>query len=59
VRDLVNTPASDMGPDELEAAARRLAGRHRAKISVTRGRALEKGFPMIHFLFRRRGRFAR
>jgi leucyl aminopeptidase len=48
VRDLVNTPASDMGPDELESAARRLARRHGAKVAVTRGLALEKGFPMIH-----------
>jgi leucyl aminopeptidase len=47
-RDLVNTPASDMGPDELEAAARRLARAHRAAIVVTRGPRLERGFPMIH-----------
>ena len=48
VRDLVNTPASDLGPDELEAAAAALARAHKAKLTVTRGRALEKGFPMIH-----------
>jgi leucyl aminopeptidase len=48
VRDLVNTPASDMGPDELEAAARRVARAHKARFSVIAGRALEKGFPMIH-----------
>lgn len=48
VRDLINTPASDMGPDELEAAAAKLARAHRAKFTVTSGRALEKGFPMIH-----------
>jgi len=48
VRDLVNTPASDMGPDELEQAARRLAREHKAKIKVTAGKALERGFPMIH-----------
>lgn len=48
VRDLVNTPASDMGPDELEQAARRLAREHKAKITVTAGKALEKSFPMIH-----------
>ena len=34
-RDLVNTPANDMGPDALEAAARALAERHRRRaISV-------------------------
>lgn len=48
VRDLVNTPASDMGPDELEQAARRLAREHKAKITVTTGKALERSFPMIH-----------
>ena len=48
VRDLVNTPASDMGPDELEKAARAVAAAHKAKASVTKGKALEKGFPMIH-----------
>ena len=47
-RDLVNTPASDMGPDELEAAARAVAKAGGARVSVTRGRALETGFPMIH-----------
>ena len=34
-RDLVNTPANDMGPAELESAARALAKRHGAKLSVT------------------------
>ena len=48
VRDLVNTPASDMGPDELEQAARAMARQHRAKLKVVSGRPLERGFPMIH-----------
>lgn len=48
VRDLVNTPASDMGPDELEAAAAGLARTHRAKLRVISGKALQTGFPMIH-----------
>ena len=48
VRDLVNTPASDMGPDELEAAARAVAAAHKAKLKVTSGRKLEAEFPMIH-----------
>jgi leucyl aminopeptidase len=46
-RDLVNTPASDMGPAELEAEFRGLAGRHGATVEVTEGAALEAGFPMI------------
>lgn len=48
-RDLINTPASDMGPEALEQAARDLAAQHRAMINVTTGEALlERGFPMIH-----------
>ena len=47
-RDLINTPSNDMGPDELEAAARDLAKQHGAKAAVTKGDALEKNFPLIH-----------
>jgi len=48
-RDLVNTPASDMGPEELEGAARELAERFDAHMSVTRGEdLLAQNFPMIH-----------
>ena len=47
-RDLINTPANDMGPDELEAAARDLAKTYGAKISVTKGNALETSYPLIH-----------
>jgi leucyl aminopeptidase len=47
-RDLVNTPASDLGPDELEAAARSLSRQLGAKVQVTNGAALRRGFPMIH-----------
>ncbi len=48
VRDLVNTPAEDMGPAALEAEARGLAKLFKADLTVTTGDALEKGFPMIH-----------
>lgn len=48
VRDLVNTPAADMGPQELEDATRQLAQAHGATVDVTRGDPLEQGFPMIH-----------
>ncbi|HMO28476.1 leucyl aminopeptidase family protein [Enterovirga sp.] len=48
-RDLVNTPANDLGPDELEAAARGLAARHGAACEVVAGEALlAAGLPMIH-----------
>lgn len=46
-RDLINTPSNDMGPDELEAAARTLAEQHGANFDVTRGNALAKDFPLI------------
>ena len=36
-RDLINTPTNDMGPTQLEAAARKLAEQHGAKVSVTVG----------------------
>jgi leucyl aminopeptidase len=48
-RDLINTPANDMGPAELEHAARELAGRHGASISALAGDELLAGnFPLIH-----------
>jgi leucyl aminopeptidase len=46
-RDLINTPSNDMGPDELEAAARALAEQHGANFDVTRGNALATEFPLI------------
>jgi leucyl aminopeptidase len=48
VRDLVNTPAADMGPSELEAETARIAKNHGAVLTVTRGHDLETGYPMIH-----------
>jgi len=48
-RDLINTPASDMGPEQLEAAFRDLAAEFKADVSVIVGDALlEQNFPMIH-----------
>jgi leucyl aminopeptidase len=48
-RDLVNTPTNDMGPNQLEAAVRALAGAHGANISVIAGDdLLTQNFPMIH-----------
>ncbi|TXM76492.1 leucyl aminopeptidase family protein [Methylobacterium sp. WL69] len=47
-RDLVNTPANDLGPAEIEAAARTLAEAHGAAVAVVSGEALEKDFPLVH-----------
>lgn len=48
VRDLVNTPAEDMGPAALEEQAERLARQHGGELQVVRGDALEQDYPMIH-----------
>jgi len=49
VRDLVNTPAEDMKPSDIEAAARALATRFDADISSIIGDdLLAKNFPTIH-----------
>ena len=47
-RDLINTPSNDMGPQELEDAARKLAAQHGAKFNVTIGAEIEKNYPLIH-----------
>jgi len=48
-RDLVNTPAGDMGPNDLEVVVRRVAKAQKAKLKVTKGEALLKAnLPMIH-----------
>lgn len=47
VRDLVNTAAADLGPAELEAEARALAEAHGATLTVTSGKELANGYPMI------------
>jgi leucyl aminopeptidase len=48
-RDLINTPANDMGPAELEGAVRALAAQHGADIKVIIGEdLLAKNFPLIH-----------
>jgi leucyl aminopeptidase len=48
-RDLINTPANDLGPAELEAAAREMGLEHGASVKVTEGSSLlSDNFPMIH-----------
>jgi len=49
VRDLVNTPAQHMGPDELERTACEIGEVHGARIKVISGDDLiEQNFPAIH-----------
>jgi leucyl aminopeptidase len=48
-RDLINTPANDMGPPELESAAHDVATRHRASFRAVAGEnLLAENFPLIH-----------
>ncbi|WP_294608754.1 leucyl aminopeptidase family protein [uncultured Roseovarius sp.] len=48
-RDLINTPASDLGPDALEAACATIAGQHGADIKTICGPdLLQQNFPLIH-----------
>ncbi|NER85295.1 MAG: leucyl aminopeptidase family protein, partial [Leptolyngbya sp. SIO1D8] len=48
-RDLINTPANDMGPGNLEDAARMLATTYSASLSVIKGEALEtQNYPMVY-----------
>lgn len=49
VRDLVNTPAADMGPDALQAAAENVARAHGAMCEAIVGdELLTRNFPLIH-----------
>ena len=60
VRDLVNTPAEDMGPAELAAAAREVARTAGAKFSVIVGEdLLKKNYPCIHAVGRASSRAPR
>ena len=56
VRDLVNTPAEDMGPGELEQTVEMLAKPHRASVRVAKGETLEREYPMVAMVGRAAGR---
>jgi len=59
-RDLINTPASDMGPEELASAAAALAKEYGASIDVTIGdELLSANLPMIHAVGRASSRAPR
>ncbi len=48
-RDMVNTPANDMGPRQIESIARLIATAHGATLEVVTGEALlEGGYPAVH-----------
>jgi leucyl aminopeptidase len=59
-RDLINTPSNDMGPAELEEAARTLAGRHGAFAHAIVGDdLLKENFPLVHAVGRAAARAPR
>ena len=59
-RDLINTPAEDMGPAQLAGAATALAEAFGARCSVIVGEdLLEAGFPLIHTVGRAAARAPR
>ena len=48
-RDLINTPAADLGPADLAEAAKSLAKSHKAKIKVIVGKGLlSENYPSVH-----------
>ena len=47
VRDLVNTPAADLGPAEIEKAVRDTSTELGAQVRVTAGKELASGYPLI------------
>ncbi len=47
-RDLVNLPAGDLGPAELADAVQSVANPFDAKVTITSGKALAAGYPMVH-----------
>ena len=60
VRDLVDTPAADMGPAELAAAVEAEARHFGARVEVTKGEALlTANFPAIHAVGRAASRAPR
>ncbi|MFP4313740.1 MAG: leucyl aminopeptidase family protein [Alphaproteobacteria bacterium] len=49
LRNLINTPANDCGPDELEEFARFIADKHGGKVKVIKDKQLlDKNFPLIY-----------
>ncbi|MDO9338774.1 MAG: leucyl aminopeptidase family protein [Caulobacter sp.] len=55
-RDMVNTPAGDMGPLQIETIAREIAEQHGAHITVSTGdELLVDGYPSVHAVGRAAG----
>lgn len=48
IRDLINTPSNDMGPAQLEQAAKELANGFDATVKVTGDKVLKTQFPLVY-----------
>ena len=49
VRDLINTPAADLGPADLAEAAKMMARSHKARVKVIAGKGLlTENYPSVH-----------
>jgi leucyl aminopeptidase len=60
VRDLINTPASDLGPEQLADAVLAVGRTHGARVSIIEGDALlRRNYPTIHAVGRASARAPR
>lgn len=49
IRNMITTPANDMGPAQIESTMKRIAKKHQARVTVVRGDALlQKNWPAVH-----------
>ena len=49
IRDLINTPANDLGPEELAEAGLKIARQHKAKVKLIKGDdLLKQNYPAIY-----------
>lgn len=48
MRNMINTPAHDMGPQDIEDVAAHMAETFKADLKVIKGKTLENKFPLIH-----------
>jgi leucyl aminopeptidase len=48
LRDLVNTPANDMGPEAITTEAKVMAEAFGASVEIVTGKKLESGYPLVH-----------
>ncbi len=50
IRNLINIPANDMGPSELEKTAAALAKDYNATLKIVSGKTLQDQYPLVHMV---------